>query len=143
MWVHGPAAAGARSTRNAVSLLELSVQAIVIVLDEEAAAVRLLGAAGILGVGVGVGAGGVGVTVGVRVGVKVGVAVAVGGPAVGVRVGVKVGVAVAGGGVGVGVAAAAVGVSVGVCVAVADGPTLPLKVVALERFEKLESPDKL
>ena len=108
--------------------MELSVQAIVIVLDEEAAAVRLLGAAGILGVGVGVGAGAVGVAVGVRVGVKVGVAVAGGG--VGVRV-------------GVGVAAAAVGVSVGVCVGVADGPTLPLKVVALARFEKLESPDKL
>ena len=69
--------------------MELSVQAIVIVLDEEAAAVRLLGAAGILGVGVGVGAGGVGVTVGVRVGVKVGVAVA--GSDVGVRVGVAVG----------------------------------------------------
>ena len=59
---------------NPVSLLELSVQDRLILLDDTAVAVRLVGAAGVRpGVGVGVG-----VAVGVAVGVGVGVGVVVG-----------------------------------------------------------------
>ena len=62
-----------RSTLNPVSLLELSVQDRLILLDDTAVAVRLVGVAGVPGVGVGVG-----VAVGVAVGVGVGVGVVVG-----------------------------------------------------------------
>ena len=62
---------------NPVSLLELSVQDRLILLDDTAVAVRLVGTAGVRpGVGVGVGVA-VGVAVGVGVGVGVGVVVGV------------------------------------------------------------------
>jgi hypothetical protein len=132
IWVHGPAATAARSTLKAVSLVELSVHEMLIELDDIPAAARLLGAAGVDGVGVAVGSSGVGVAVGVRVGVAVaagGVGVRVG---VGVTVGVRVGVGVAGERVGVRVA---VGTAVGTDVGVAVGPVPTLFVVALARFE--------
>ena len=61
---------GERSILKPVSLLELSVHDRLILLEDAAAAVRLLGTAGV-GVGVGVGVA-VGVAVGVGVGVGLG-----------------------------------------------------------------------
>ena len=135
IWVQGPFMAGARSTLNPVSFVELSAQARLIWLEETAVAVRPLGAAGtVAAVGVAVGGvtTGVAVLVGVRVGVDVGApAVKVG---VGVRVGVGVDVRVA---VGVGVRVeVAVGVGVAASVvadAVLDEEEIPAELVAWTR----------